>query len=404
MDIASRVVAGIVGLVMLFLLVESLARAVLIPHPAMSLFTNATRVVAQACISLVANRRLTYHRQHQLLSGLGPLLVLGTLFAAVAGIGLAYSLLSYAVGPVSITEAVYQAGSALLTLGLVETDNPPTVAVAFLAAFTGMVLIAVLIGYLLALFNAYTARETMVTKSSMWAGEPPWGPELLCRRRLSGAGPMEPLKEGWIDWVCQVRSAHIQYPVLAYFRSPSATRGWLTALLARLDGAAMEIAVTVNRNEGDCSAFLAEGGQTLWVLRSHLESRRNLNHGPPEPINDLPPRALAPDSRALYHAIRSDGRRATWHGDRTPDPVGQPRINRAEFDQACEYLSRAGIELRTDRDAAYERFCELRSAYEANAYRAAERLHVAPAPWSGPRRGEVDTEWPTLSVSFLDRD
>ena len=82
METALRVAAGVIGAIGLILLFESLARAVLIPHPVMSLFTRATRVVAQAYISLVARRGFGYHRQHRLLSGLGPLLVLGTLFVA----------------------------------------------------------------------------------------------------------------------------------------------------------------------------------------------------------------------------------------------------------------------------------------------------------------------------------
>ncbi|MEI2717002.1 MAG: hypothetical protein V9E98_08405 [Candidatus Nanopelagicales bacterium] len=402
METALRVAAGVIGAIGLILLFESLARAVLIPHPVMSLFTRATRVVAQAYISLVARRGFGYHRQHRLLSGLGPLLVLGTLFVAVVGIGVTYALLTYALSPVTAKEATYQAGSALLTLGLLETENPPEVAVAFLAAFTGMALIAVLIGYLLALFTSYTGRETMVTKSSLWAGEPSWGPELLCRRRLSGAGPMDPLTEGWIDWVCEVRSSHIQYPVLSYFRSASATRGWLNALLARLDAAALEIAVTVNRNEGDCASLLAEGSQTFRVLRTHLESRRKLEHGPPHPTEERPTAALDHRSRALYHAIRTDGRRATWHRKRNPESRRQSSITRPEFDHACELMSRVGIELRSDRDAAFHRFLELRSAYEFNAYRAAERIHAVPAPWSGPRRGGIPTLWPTLSATFVD--
>lgn len=283
-------------------------------------------------------------------------------------------------------------------MGLLETETRRRSAVAFLAAFTGMALIAVLIGYLLALFTSYTGRETMVTKSSLWAGEPSWGPS-CCAAGACPAPVMDPLTEGWIDWVCEVRSSHIRYPVLSTSGWRPPRRGWLNALLARLDAAALEIAVTVNRNEGDCASLLAEGSQTFRVLRTHFWNPPQTRTRTPASHRGRTMGALDHRSRALYHAIRTDGRRATWHRKRNPESRRQSSITRPEFDHACELMSRVGIELRSDRDAAFHRFLELRSAYEFNAYRAAERIHVVPCPlvWTTPG-------WDPDTVAHLVRD
>ncbi len=396
-----RVIAGIIGVALLAVLARSLARDLLVPRPASSILTRSTRTVLQGATSIIARTGWEYSRQHRVLSGLGPMVVLGVLFGAAAGFLVAYALIIYAVAGVGPTEAFLQAGSALMTLGIVQVDDPAQIAVTLLAAFTGMVIIAMLVGYLLLLFTAYNSREAGVTKSTMWAGEPPWGPELICRRHLSHSGPMKPLEEGWIDWVCQLRVSHTMYPPLTYFRSAGFLRDWVCTLIARLDAATLEIAIVSERNPGDLSALLAEGAQTFSVLRHLVENSARLRASDAsDHFPELTAEVLDPRSSALYRAIRADGNRAALHRMRVPDATSE-LVTRAEFDRACDMMAAAGVPLRPDRDAGWERFQGLRQGYESNAYRVAERVHAVPAPWTGPRRRPMDTIWPTPAVEFL---
>lgn len=397
---ALRWLAGLVGLLLVLAIARSLVTDLLVPRPVSSFLTRGTRVATQATISLVAATRWPYRRQHRVLSMLGPLIVISILFIAVIGFLIGFSLMLYAFTGDAMRKVVTDAGSGLLTLGITHVGDPGEVLVTFLAAFTGMVIIAVLIGYLLALLTSYQAREAGVTKSTVWGGEPAWGPELLCRRRLGDAGPMDPLAEGWIDWVCSLRVAHTLYPALMYFRSSGNMRGWVTTLLTRMDAAALELSLAEDSHDGNLTALVAEGVQTLRVMRILVEPSRSLTEAqatvPQFPESDVG----HPRAEALYRAIRMDGDRS-----RQMDPrnhlVEQCTLTREQFDEAAQMLAVVGVPLVADREAAWTFFRRIRSQYEEDAYRVAERIHSPPAPWSGPRRGDVPTVWPTSSARLL---
>lgn len=395
-----RAIAGVAGIVILALIGRALLLELLVPRPTSSVLTHLIRVTTQAMITVTVKVVHSYPAQHRYLTGLGPLIVVGTLFVAVLGFLVGFALVIYAIDGGTATQALLQSGSALLTLGIVQVVDPAQVAVTLVAAFTGMVIIAVLVGYLLLLFTAYNAREAGITKSAMWAGEPAWGPELLCRRALAGKGPLDPQNDGWIDWVCELRVGQTTYPVLAYFRSAGPLRGWPTTLVSRLDAACLELAVTQHKNPGDLSTLLAEGVQTMSVMRHNLTRRRRpTDRGT---VSTWPPLSAAGMKRpgeALYRAIRTDGQQST----RFPaDPQGNlSTLARGDFDRAIELMQAAGIEVQADLDAGWERFRELRGQYEENAYVIAERIHAVPAPWTGERRVPVPTVWPTVAVVLL---
>ncbi|MFN8125091.1 MAG: hypothetical protein U0R64_01065 [Candidatus Nanopelagicales bacterium] len=395
-----RWVAGIAGAVIVLLIARSLVTDLLVPRPVSSPLTRGTRALTQWFISLVAATHWPYRRQHRVLAGLGPIMVIGMLIIAVLGFLLGFTLLLFAFTGQSALQSVIGAGSGLLTLGLSEVVDVGQVIVTFAAALTGMVIIAVIIGYLLVLLTSYQAREAGVTKSSVWAGEPAWGPELLCRRHLSDSGPMDPLGEGWVDWVCQLRVAHTLYPMLVYFRSSGTMRGWVTTLVARMDAAALELAVADSRRDGDLTALVAEGVQTLGVMRVVVDQPRRWRDHEGDPLQFSEPDAGHPRAEALYRAIRLDGDRARMlsHRSATADSC---TLTRADFDHAVELMDLVGIPLVADRDAAWDFFRRIRSQYEEDAYRVAERIHSPPAPWSGPRRGDVPTVWPTSSATVL---
>lgn len=395
-----RVIAGVVGIVILALIGRALLLELLVPRPTSSVLTHLIRVTTQAMISLTVKVVHSYPAQHRYLTGLGPMIVVGTLFIAVMGFLIGFALVIYALDGSDATQALLQSGSALLTLGIVQVVDPGQVAVTLAAAFTGMVLIAVLVGYLLLLFTAYNAREAGITQSTMWAGEPAWGPELLCRRALAGKGPLDPQAEGWIDWVCELRVGQTTYPVLAYFRSSGPWRGWPMTLISRLDAACLELAVARHKNAGDLSALLAEGVQTMAVMRQNLTRRRRIpTAGAADMWPPLSSAGLKRPGEALYRAIRTDGQRSTRYPAQTTALLSA--LPQQDFVQAVALLRAAGIELRDDLDAAWERFRELRGQYEDNAYIIAERIHAAPAPWTGTRRVPVPTVWPTIAVELL---
>ncbi len=390
-----RWLAGVAGVVVIVGIAQALIGELLVPRPVSSPFVRVTRLVTQLVITTVARTGWSFGRQHRFLSALGPLIVVATLLIAVAGFLLGFSLLVYAVTGTSISSAALQAGSGLMTLGIIdENGGPLLIGIVLLAAFTGMVIIAVLVGYLIFLFTDYTDRETGVTKSSVMSGEPAWGAELLCRRRLADVGTLDPVGDGWIDWVCSVRVAQTMYPILAYFRSSGPMRSWVTTLIARMDAAALELTVARHHRPGDLTSLLAEGSQTLAVMRVLMENGRAVITS-----DDLeqptPGHLTGSRGSALYRAIRTDGQVTRQHRLREDPATGPSTLTREEFDHAVGQMRIVGIPLVEDLDEAWHRFRWLRGEYESDAYRVASRIQAPPAPWTGSRRRPLETVWPT---------
>ncbi len=115
----------------------------------------------------------------QPIATLGALLV-GWLLGFVVGFG----LLLWLPGG-SFPTALREAGSSLFTLGFAARGTAGPTVVDFLAAASGLVIVALQIAYLPTLYAAYNRRETEVTLLVPRAGAPAWGPELLARAQMA---------------------------------------------------------------------------------------------------------------------------------------------------------------------------------------------------------------------------
>src|SRR5262249_23306391 len=144
-----------------------------------------------------------------------------------------------------ISTAFTEAGSALFTLGFARPTGPAPIAIVFLAAATGLGIVALQISYLPTLYSAFNRRETEVALLNARAGVPSWGPELLARTHyalgtgVSAIDTLPDLYERWERWAADLSESHTTYLPLVRFRSPRPLSSWVTALLAVLDSAAL---------------------------------------------------------------------------------------------------------------------------------------------------------------------
>jgi len=252
--------------------------------------------------------------------------------------------------------------------------------VMFVAAFLGSTVIAVFIGFLLTLYAAYTAREAGVSELSLLTGEPAWGPEMIVRTRRVNDAPTAGAVEKWIAWMCALRVNQYIYPLLNHFRSPMANRHWVTSLLAVLDATAIRITALDEETEPSLIRFLAEGANTMHMLRRSEMAR----HAQSDDSDDVT--AWRFESEILS-------------ADQTP--AGDPGVTRAEWDAAMKFLADNGARLKPDREAAWRTFARIRAHYAPPACFLADALFAPPAPWSGPRprmrRFAIHTMWPELA-------
>ena len=210
-------------------------------------------------------RRISNERQRQaLLSYYGPASLILLIIFWAANLILGFALLQWANGSQLSTSSNFVAGTPLangknlanffndlylsasafftITFG----DILPTTGVSrFLAAAEGGLgfgFLALIIGYLPALNNAFSRREVSVTMLDERAGTPPTAYRFIERSRAwGGPEPVNKFLLEWERWCAELMESHLSYPVLAYFRSQHENQSWVAALTMVLDLAALSI-------------------------------------------------------------------------------------------------------------------------------------------------------------------
>ena len=248
--------------------------------------------------------------------------------------------------------ALAQAGSSLFTLGYAGPDSAPLTVIDYVAAASGLVVVALQVGYLPTLYGAFNRRETEVMLLTGRAGTPAWGPEILARTRFGFAeeddgAVMDQFYLQWERWAADVAESHTNYPVLTRFRSPADLSSWLVALIAVLDSAA------------------------LWLALS-------------------PSRAPAPEARLAlrmgFSALRSIAETVGLDVDPDPDPDSEIALSYEDYLRGVERITSTTFPVERSPEQAWPDFRGWRVNYESVAYALASRLDAVPAPWAGPRR------------------
>ena len=369
-----RVLALVVGIAITAWTLTAMVRSMLIPHGRRDLLAQFVRSVVRA-VALVPLRFMpTYRAQDLWLASMGPIGVILQLvvYAVLFIVGL--GLMVYAVTDLTLGQSLYQSGSTFTTLGIVEPVNTSSTVVTFVAAFLGLIVIAVFIGYLMGTYSAYTTREAQMARIAMIAGEPAWGPQIIVRAKMIGL-PAEqaPAAASWIDWITVTRMNTTVNIVLGDFRSTSPWRHWVTTLLAVLDAAALRLALDPMKDQPELVELLTEGATSLRLLAMDNRSREPRIHN----------WSVEAEVLGVLKAGVEKGA--------VPPECG---VTRAEFDDALRELAAVGVAMPGDLDAAWARFASVRCTYASSGEALAIRHHAVHAPWSGARKPPVPVVWP----------
>ncbi len=183
------------------------------------------------------------------LSWYGPLSLLFLIALWAIGIVFAFGILHLADGsalkmdtPPRFFDDLYLSGTTFFTLGIGDVV-PRTHFGKFLTvleAGIGFGFLAVVIGYLPVIYQAFSRREIAISLLDARAGSPPSAGELLWRHREDeDQKDLTQLLMEWERWSAEVLESHLSYPVLAYFRSQHSNQSWLAALTTILDTSAL---------------------------------------------------------------------------------------------------------------------------------------------------------------------
>ena len=303
-----------------------------------------SRAVRRAFIAL--SRPLhSFERKDGLLAAVGPVSLLAQLASFLGLFVVGFSLLQLP-WTISYVVAFREAAASLFSIGLIHPPKSGNDVVLVLAAATGAIAVALQIGYLPAIYQAFNRREALVTLMESRAGVPAWGPEVLMRHQLIGTvDALGALYGDWELWSADLAESHISYPVLLWFRSPEPGFSWVLSLLAILDAAAMQLALNPTGTPSEARMCLRMGFTAL---------------------------------RRIADALH-------WKYDRDPDPAGPITLELDDFVYAVSLLVATGFESERTAEEAWPHFVGWRVNYESIAYRMADRVVAPRAPWSGER-------------------
>jgi hypothetical protein len=344
-DIVARIALFAFGAYTAAVVVMSALRTFALPRSANVWLTRMTFRMIRNLFDLRLKRARSYETRDQIMALYAPvsLFVLPMIWLGLVIFG--FTLMFWAMG-LPLYEAFRTSGSSLLTLGFSLADSTAFLALEFIEAALGMILVALLIAYLPTMYAAFSRRETVVSMLEVRAGSPPSPAEMLARMHsIRGLNGFDELWLQWEVWFVEIEESHTSLAALTFFRSPKGNNSWVTAAGTILDTAAL--------------------------YRSTIEMPRN-------PQIDL-------TIRAGFIALRSiaDFFRITYDSDPRPDdPIS---IARDEFDQVYDQLKAAGIPLKADRDQAWRDYAGWRVNYDRVLLALAE-LTIAPyAMWVSDR-------------------
>jgi hypothetical protein len=362
MPLAGRVVAAVIGGLLVLTSLSSVIGTLVVTRPVASRLTRWVDLTVNRAYRLVVSRAADFRRRDQLLATEAAAILLAQLVTWLFVVYVGYALLLWPFAVRGVLSAFIDAGSSLFTLGFAVPAGTAPAVIVFLAAATGLVIVALQIAYLPTLYAAFNRRETEVALLNARGGFPAWGPELLARTHYAlGSGmstldTMPDLYYQWERWAADVAESHTTYQQLTRFRSPQPLSSWVTSLLAVLDSAAL---------------FLALCPTSAPVIPARLCLRGGF-----QCFNRI--------ARAMGFDIPDE-----------PEPDAVIALTYAEFLDAVARMREVDFPIERDPAEAWPDFVGWRVNYERAAYAVAAAVYAVPALWSGPRRHPVAPIPPT---------
>jgi hypothetical protein len=347
------------GCALLIITWMSVIGTLIVPRPLRSRLSTFSGLITFRAFRVLTAKVKSYEARDRILAWQSPMSLFVRLAIWMVLFDVAYTLVLLPLVGGDLLRSFDEAGSAMFTLGYAAPDQLSNTVFVYLAAFTGLVVVALQVGYLPTLYSAFNRRESEVTLLVSRAGAPSWGPELLIRTRfgldtVDGTSELGQLYATWERWSAEVAESHSTYLTLCWLRSPGTHANWLISLLSVMDAAALQLSLSPS---------------TAPNLRARLFLRMGFTC-----VNQV--------ARALAIPVEDDA-----------DPDGPIAVTFEEFRGAVEMLRSVGYPVETTAEQAWPHFRGWRVNYERAAYAIAFTIDAPPALWSGPRR------FPTAAIA-----
>jgi hypothetical protein len=318
----------------------SVVKTLVVPRRAWSLVPRAVDVSTEWGFMVVARRMRSYDLIDRWLGFLGPVALILTLLVWLGLFVVGFALLLVPSTP-TFSEALAQSGSSTFTLGITSATEGATTAIDVAASATGLIVIALTIAYLPALYQVVRRRETLSMQLETRIGSPAWGPSVLVEYCAAGALQVLPsVYADWDRWACEVDDGHTKYPLLNQFRLPRSRHHWLLSLIAVMDAAAIDLSVR-RSPPAEARLFLWSGVAC---------------------VNDL--------AGTLQLSERE---------------IEDPLITKEGFERAMATVGDSGFPCEVPVDQSWLAFVAWRKTYAVTVSRILDAVVAPDAPWTGNR-------------------
>jgi hypothetical protein len=282
---AVRIIAFVVGLAVLIGAVVGVFTTLIVPRASSSrLLRFIARVLGKIARGIVGHLE-TFEAKDRVMAIIGPLAMMILFVSWLLLVTLGFGLMTWWTSGDSLGFSFVIAGSSVFTLGIATGIHRSSEVLEIAAAGTGLLIVAIEIGYLPTLYAAFSQREEEVTLLATRAGVPAWGPEVLARHYwFKTMAELPDLYRTWERWAAEVFESHTNYPSLVWFRSPLPTRSWLTGLVAMMDAAALHDACAPGAAPRQARLCLQMGMNCLRGLAQTLRIEYEMDPLPTSPV------------------------------------------------------------------------------------------------------------------------
>jgi len=354
MPLAGRIIAAVVGGVVVILTARSVIGTIIVPRPSGSRLIRSVDKAVDAAYQLATKPiRDNYLTRDRVLASEAAVILLVQLVAWLGLFFVGFALLLWPFVPGGIGSAFTTVGPAVWFIGSSETSGIGQRVIEDCAGLTGLVVVTLQIAYLPTLYSAFNRRETDIALLNARAGLPSWGPELLARTHYalgSGSSTINTLPDLFAQWerfAADVGESHTTYLPLVRFRSPRPKSSWVTALLSVLDAAALYLVLS------------------------------------PETAPEVPARLCL---RSGFVCLTEIARAMRLKVPEEPDPDKGISLSYEDFLDAVARMKKVDFPIQRPPEQAWPEFVGWRVNYEQAAYAIAYEIDAVPALWSGPRK------------------
>jgi hypothetical protein len=321
----TRVICGVAGVFLQLVVLDAAIRTFLLPRVAtVRLSRYTSRGIAKAFRMIVM--RKSYVTKDEILAIYPSIVLLSYQVVWLALSLVAFGFIYVASGVSTFSHAFALSGSSIIGAGIVTANQGSILVPQYIEAGIGLVLLALLIAFIPTLYQSFQRREYAVSRLTVRAGIPatPWG-VLEIAASVDSYQRLDELWREWEAWFIDVGETHTTLVILNYYRSPNPDQTWIGSAASVLDAAALFQA-----------AVDAEPSPTagLCIRAGWLSLRRIADY------------FRVPYPTDLHKKI----------------PIS---ITRAEFEIVLDRLTRVGVPILADRDAAWRDYVGWRVNYDA---------------------------------------